>query len=166
MHEESTNHISINRLRCFANHPLCRTCFSQYVPGPACKWCGWSWWGLVMAEIHPVQWVTLHNIYRWAYFFLREMWFVDCSWIVWWSVNNCSPHCGHTLFSTSMDINFTSKHIDAMKYVANYQCNYTYIYTEWFKKQTSQVYMQYIIMPTPIGNGANKVSRFSAKGKL
>ena len=31
-----------------------------------------SWWGLVLVETCPAQWVTLHNI------FLREMWFFDC----------------------------------------------------------------------------------------
>ena len=35
-----------------------------------------SWWGLVLAKMHPAQWVTLHNIF--FFFFYREMWFIQC----------------------------------------------------------------------------------------
>ena len=35
-----------------------------------------SWWGLVLADRRPAQWVTLHNSLA---CFIREMWFVDCS---------------------------------------------------------------------------------------
>ena len=35
-----------------------------------------SWWGLVLAKMHPAQRVTLHNIQACL---IREMWFIDCS---------------------------------------------------------------------------------------
>ena len=65
-----------------------------------------SGWGLVLTKLHPVQWVTLHNIH--ANFIFRKNWFVYCSCIMYeQSTNHISltkirPRC-YAKSSTAQD---------------------------------------------------------------
>ena len=67
-----------------------------------------SWWGLVLAETRPAQWVTLHNIYLGLYFLGR------CGSLIvhvhdnsLWTLNWCDKYYWVS-FSVSMDLKRSS----------------------------------------------------------
>ena len=50
---------------------------------------------------HPAQWVTLHNIQ--AYIFFREMWFIDCSYLMTVYTSYCLKWAHYYHFASTLE---------------------------------------------------------------